>query len=231
MSPKDTFEDSNQVERHDLWHISSPGATRVELKPIQKLPFIEHIARHKEDLVWTKQINKQTNRQTDRPSNPCPQGKKRGVKEEEKKGPVTDHRTLVLHSAVITPGCRSACQRRSPLSSRSTGPSINGCARCAASISNGTNAERQRRKSSITTVFVFYFVLPSFLLSELTFVAALTCLHRPASTQHFLLSLVLIYQRRDGISGFDLPPLISATHLRDTLSGEELRAHTERGRE
>lgn len=117
----------------------------------------------------------------------------------------------MLHSVVITPGCRSTCQRRSPLNSRSTGPSINGCTRRAANILNGRiNARRQRRKSSITAIF--FFVLPSFSLSELTFVAALTRLHRPASAQHFLLGLILIYQWRDGISGFDLPPLIGATH-------------------
>lgn len=129
---------------------------------------------------------------------------------EEKKGPITDHRTLVLHSAVITPGCRSTCQRRSPLSSRSTGPSINGCANVVQtmSISNGHAEIRDEQvgkgkssisRSSLFSLFLFYSRsrLPDLLLSRLfrAFIG------QQARSQHFLLVLPLIYWRWDGIIG------------------------------
>lgn len=62
------------------------------------------------------------------------------------------------------PGCRSACQRRSPLSSRSTGPSINGSGtyieRCRTDTRRGS-----RRKSSIAEQPFFLSFFLSFVRS------------------------------------------------------------------
>lgn len=162
----------------------------------------------------TRQTDGQTDKQIRQPVFVGQKGKRgKSVREEEKRGPITDHHTLVLHSAVITPGCRSTCQRRSPLSSRSTGPSIsiNGCANVVQTLELYRTATHKygaskvgTRKSSISrsSLFFFFFFFTVVHVFRTYFCRgsyAPSSASKPA--RHFLLGLPSIYWRRDGIIG------------------------------
>lgn len=56
------------------------------------------------------------------------------------------------------PGCRSACQRRSPLSSRSTGPSINGSGTYIERCRTGRESRGGRARSRGSLSFFLFFL-------------------------------------------------------------------------
>lgn len=133
--------------------------------------------------------------------NPFPQG---GMVQEKKRKVDPSRGSPHLGAAFGSyhPGCHPACQRRSPLSSRSTGPKYQWLCTSCHSISNGRTGRRRRRKSSIAAV-TFFFALRAVLVFRTYFCRGF-CAPSSASKRATLPAPNVSAARRIIISGFDL---------------------------